>query len=417
MEAEYFAVLFFHRMRIQARNPMIRIAVFVVAILTSLASNVASAAAVDFTKQIQPIFTKHCVGCHGEKKKLGKLRLHNIGAIQERAAVDVHLLVAGNPDESELYERISLPADHKKRMPKKADPLPKEKIDLIRLWIEQGAVLAVAATVEKPVPEEHGEPEYPATEQPPAELPLPEVAPADPAAIDRVVKAGSQIMNLYADCPLLQISYALRSEPAGDADVAPLAYVAEQVFSLNLAGSNVSDGGMAVLGQLKNLSRLHLENSTVTDAGLAHIASLERLQYLNVYGTAVTDAGMAHLEGLNHLRKLYLWKTKVSYDVATALEKKIPGLEVNIGFDHPVIARKRLTKELEKAKQHAEETTADEERIKLEQDAATKAKQEAAKRLEELQKELDALEGDDKEKPAEPTDEAKQQGDQETAAK
>ena len=381
---------------------MIRHPAFVVAILTLLAGNGAFAAAVDFTKQIQPIFTEHCVGCHGEKKRLGKLRLHNVEAIQEKVAVDDHLLVAGNPDESELYERISLPADHKKRMPKKADPLPKEKIELIRLWIEQGAVLAA---VGKLVPGKNARSELP------AELPLPEVAPADPAAIDRVVKAGSQITNLYADCPLLQISYALRSEPAGDADVAPLADVAEQVFSLNLAGSNVSDGGMAVLGQLKNLSRLHLENSAVTDAGLAHVASLERLQYLNVYDTAVTDAGMAHLEGLKHLHKIYLWKTKVSYDAAMALEKQIPGLEVNLGFDHPVIARKRLTKELEKVKKYSEETTVDEEKLKLELDAATKAKQAAAKRLEELQKELDALEGGDKENPAEPAEEAEQPGD------
>ena len=196
---------------------MIRHPAFVVAILTSLAGNGAFAADVDFAKQIQPIFTEHCVGCHGEKKRSGKLRLHNVESIQEKLAVDDHLLVAGNPDESELYERISLPADHKKRMPKKADPLPEEKIELIRLWIEQGAVLAA---VGKLAPEEHGKPEYPAAEQPPAELPLPEVAPADPAAIDRVVKAGSQIMNLYADCPLLQISYALRSEPAPSSLVA-----------------------------------------------------------------------------------------------------------------------------------------------------------------------------------------------------
>ena len=62
-------------------------------------------------------------------------------------------------------------------------------------------------------------------------------------------------------------------------------------------------------------------------------------------------------------------------------------------------------------KKYSEETTVDEEKLKLELDAATKAKQAAAKRLEELQKELDALEGGDKENPAEPAEEAEQPGD------
>jgi mono/diheme cytochrome c family protein len=374
---------------------MIQLRSFVIVLLTLLASNDAFADAVDFTKQIQPIFAEHCVGCHGEKKKLGKLRLHTVAAIQEKASADEHLLVAGKPDESELYERLVLPAKHKKRMPKKADPLPKEKIELIRQWIEQGAVLAAVAAVA-----DHAKPE------PPAELPLPEVAAADPAAIERVVEAGGKVMPLYAGSPLLQITYAMNDEPAGDANLAPLADVAEQVYSLDLSGSNVSDGGMAILGKLKNLSRLHLENSKATDASLAHVAPLGRLQYLNVYGTAVTDAGMARLEGLNNLRNLYLWKTAVSYDVAMALEKKIPGLQVTLGFDHPVIVRQRLTKELEQAKQHSEEANAGEAKLKGELEAATKAKQAAQQRLDEVQKELESLEGGTKEKPAEPAKDA-----------
>jgi hypothetical protein len=380
---------------------MILIRAFVIVLLTLLASNGVLAADVDFAKQIQPIFAEHCSGCHGEKKKLGKLRLHTIAAIQEKVSADDHLLVAGKPEESELYERLTLPADHKKRMPKKADPLPKEKLDLIRLWIEQGAVLAAATTVEV-----HAEPKPKAVEQQPAALPLPEVAAADPAAIERVVEAGGRAINLYSNSPLLQISYALNSEPAGDANLAPLAEVAEQVYSLDLAGSNVSEGGMAVLAKLKNLSRLQLENSKLTDAGLAHVGSIERLEYLNIYGTAVTDAGMAHLEGLKHLRKLYLWKAKVSYDVAMALEKTIPGLEVNLGFDHPVIVRQRLTKELESVKKSSKEATANEAKLKGELEAATKTKQAAEERLKQVRKELKSLEGGAKEKPAEPAKEA-----------
>jgi len=362
------------------------------------------AADVDFETQIKPIFLEHCSSCHGEKKRLGKLQLHTPESIQKRAAADEHLLIAGKPEESELYQRLVLPADHKKRMPKKADPLAKEKIDLIRLWIEQGASLPVATLLEEPAPKEEPNEEKPVEKPKRERLPLPEVASADAAAIEKLHSAGAQVMSLYADSPLLQVSFALRSSPAGDADVAVMAAVAEQIYSLNLAGSQASDEGLAVLAKLKNLAKLHLENSATTDDGLTHVAGLERLEYLNLYGTGITDVGIAKLVGLKHLEKLYLWKTKVSYEAAMDLEKQIPELIVELGYDHPVIARKRLTKQLEQAKVQVEEATANAEQVKQELERAKKSDEAAKKRLEEIQKEFDSLDGDSEPEKSEKTE-------------
>ena len=129
--------------------------VFAATISALMSTTAFGADPVDFEKQILPIFMEHCAGCHGEEKGSGKLRLHTVKTIQEKLAADEHLLVAGKPDESDIYKRLVLPADDKKRMPKKADPLPKEKIDLIRLWIEQGATaIIVAAVTDKPAPAE-----------------------------------------------------------------------------------------------------------------------------------------------------------------------------------------------------------------------------------------------------------------------
>jgi len=270
-------------------------------------------------------------------------------------------------------------------MPKKADPLAKDKIELIRLWIEQGVLFTASFTAATL-------PEKPAREK----LPLPEVQPAADAAIEQLQATGCQVIHLFAKSPLLQVSFALRSSPTGDAEVAHLSAVAEQVYALNLAGSQVSNEGLAVLTNLKNLGRLHLENSTVTDAGLTHIAKLERLEYLNLYGTGITDAGIAQLKGLKHLEKLYLWKTNVSYDAAMELEKQIPGLKVDLGYDHPVIARKRLTKQMEQAQAQAKDAAASAEQSKHELERATKNDEAAQKRLAEIQEELKALDGDSK---------------------
>jgi hypothetical protein len=137
---------------------------------------------------------------------------------------------------------------------------------------------------------------------------------------------------------------------------------------------------------------LHLELSSVTDEGLAHIAGLSGLQYLNLYGTGVTDAGLKHFAGLKQLRRLYLWQTKASYDVAMSLEKDTPGLMVNLGYNHPVVAKMRLTKEIETAKKQAEEAKAEATKIEQQLASAKKNVEATGARVTEIEKQLKELE-------------------------
>jgi Planctomycete cytochrome C len=357
---------------------------------------------VDFEKQIQPIFVEHCIKCHGEKQASGKMRLHTAVGLKEKWDADKELLVAGEPDKSELYQRLVLPADDKKRMPRMADPLPKEKIDLIAAWIKEGAVLPdSAAAPASETPTEPAEGAEAADAEKPAEAPLPEAAPAPKEAIDKLTAPGAQVMPLFAESPLLQISFAHRAEPAGDAEIALLAGVAEQAYALNLADAKPTDAGLAPLAGLKNLATLHLERSSVTDAGLAHLSGLANLQYLNLYGTGITDEGLKHLKGLKRLQRLYLWQTKVSYDVAMSMEKDIPGLMVNLGYDHPVVVKMRLTKELEQVKKQSEEAKAEETKLQQQLEAAKKNAEASAARQAEIEKQLKELE-----QPATPVAEA-----------
>lgn len=348
---------------------------------------------IDFETQIQPIFLEHCGKCHGVEKASAKMRLNTAAGLKEKWDADKELLVPGDPEKSELYQRLMLPADNKKRMPKDADPLPKETIDLIAAWIKEGAVLPAVTTAAEPAAAPTDVPaETAAPAAKPDELPLPEVAAAPQEAIDRLTAAGAQVMPLFADSALLQVSFAHRGEPAGDAEVALLAGVADQVYALNLADAKATDAGLAALASLKNISALHLERSAVADAGLAHVSGLPSLQYLNLYGTAITDEGLKHLAGLKQLRRLYLWQTKASYDAAMALEKDTPGLLVNLGFNHPVVARIRLTKELELVKKQSEEAKAEEAKAQQQLEAAKKNAEAVNGRLAEIEKQLKEVE-------------------------
>lgn len=95
---------------------------------------------VDFEKQIAPIIKAACIKCHSAtppNKVKGKLRLET----KEHAlkgGSGGKAIVAGKPENSPFYTLL-LEADPEDRMPSDADPLPKEQIELIKKWIEQGA--------------------------------------------------------------------------------------------------------------------------------------------------------------------------------------------------------------------------------------------------------------------------------------
>ncbi len=100
---------------------------------------------VDFIRDIQPIFRDSCLSCHGEKKQKGQLRLDSkVSALQ--GGVGGRIIVPGKGKESKLVA-ILLEANADDRMPQKADPLSKEKIDLVRTWIDQGATWPDSASV------------------------------------------------------------------------------------------------------------------------------------------------------------------------------------------------------------------------------------------------------------------------------
>ncbi len=90
---------------------------------------------VDFARDIRPIFESVCLKCHGPVKPKGDFRLDSRAAALE----DGEAILPGKSGES-LLVQLLLTDDRKERMPQKAKPLQKEQIDLIRRWIDEGAV-------------------------------------------------------------------------------------------------------------------------------------------------------------------------------------------------------------------------------------------------------------------------------------
>lgn len=87
---------------------------------------------------VRAIFAHNCYQCHNENKRKGELVLDNKRGVY-KGGDSGPIIVAGKPNESELFKRISLPPDHDDVMPKKGKVLKKDEIKLVELWIENGA--------------------------------------------------------------------------------------------------------------------------------------------------------------------------------------------------------------------------------------------------------------------------------------
>ena len=114
-----------------------RIAYFIAVFLALLPPGFVRAE-VSFVRDVAPILTTRCTGCHGDKKAEGDYRLHTFEYLMLAGASESAAVKPGKPDESELLTRL-VDADASTRMPQEDDPLTPEEIDRIRRWIAEGA--------------------------------------------------------------------------------------------------------------------------------------------------------------------------------------------------------------------------------------------------------------------------------------
>lgn len=94
--------------------------------------------AVDFTRDIQPIFREHCYQCHGPQKQEAAFRLDHKPTALKGGDFGV-AIVPGKADESRLMHAV-LGTNPKMRMPRKGDPLTADQMAKIKAWIDAGAV-------------------------------------------------------------------------------------------------------------------------------------------------------------------------------------------------------------------------------------------------------------------------------------
>jgi len=116
----------------------------IVSILSGSLVGVSAEEPINFNRDIFPILSDKCFHCHGpdDKDREEDLRLDipdgPLGALTPRD--DYHIVKPGEPEESELWFRVTSEFDDEVMPPKSSRkaPLTKEEIELVTRWIKDG---------------------------------------------------------------------------------------------------------------------------------------------------------------------------------------------------------------------------------------------------------------------------------------
>lgn len=129
----------------------------------------APAAPVSFHRQVLPLLTARCAGCHQPAKAGGEIVLVSHATLAASRADGEPLVVAGQPDASALLASVLPRGERPPKMPKKGEPLAEREVALLRDWIAQGALDDTPAGAALPF----------SAEQPPTYAQLPVVTSLD----------------------------------------------------------------------------------------------------------------------------------------------------------------------------------------------------------------------------------------------
>ncbi len=297
-----------------------------------------------YSDLIAPVLEAKCASCHGADKQKGKLRVDSLDHLLKGGS-EGPSVVPGKVDESLSMVRIDLPLDDDEHMPPEdKEQLTDDEVKLLSFWISKGAsptakvsqlglseelkgnVTTVLASLK-------AMPAKPAvtvedTQKMEAQKKLAEEIMA------KVNATGATLMPIAQNTSDLRFSALNVATEFGDSQLKMLEPVANQIAMVDIARTKVSNAGLATIGKMVNLRQLKVEQTSISDEGLKALSGLGNLEYLNLYGTNVTDAGLAYLADLKKLNRLYLWQSKATSEGAEKLNKLLPDVIINLGWEH-----------------------------------------------------------------------------------
>ncbi|MBT3636770.1 MAG: hypothetical protein HN531_07520 [Opitutae bacterium] len=289
---------------------------------------------IDFEKHLMPRIRDDCTGCHGEpyvkngrtiQPKAG-LRLDSYELII-KGNLDGEIVSPGSPEESTLYQVVTLDPEDDEIMPPKGDPWDEEQILVLKRWIMEGAKAKPSATTvvqnEKPKVEE-----VPKKGASILDTIAKKVRPASKPQLEAAMKSGALVTPLSEKHSLVRVELASAAYQTDDSSLSLFSNIKNNISHLDLSKSKISDQALGTVKGYRNLTWLSLRNTEVGDRALESLAMMESLTYLNLVGTKVSDNGLKSLFSIKSLEEVYLWNSKVSEKGVKNLRNALPNCKI-----------------------------------------------------------------------------------------
>lgn len=125
----------------------------------------------------------------------------------------------------------------------------------------------------------------------------------------------------------------IRGGRIGDQGLVQLSRCSRLRF-LNLPQGQFSDAGLAALTDLPQLELLRFGSPHVTDAGMVHLQAMPRLRFLHLIAVPLTDRGLARIGQCERLESCYLDDIVLSDEAVEALLIARPQLHLHVDQEH-----------------------------------------------------------------------------------
>ena len=276
---------------------------------------------------IAPILENKCNSCHNDETQRGGLNLSSMEAIKT-GGDGGEIIYAGDPFESELFRRVTLPHSSEKYMPPKGEPLNYDEISLMQLWIREGSPDSL------PISDLNLTEEdellllrmFNLDTKPKAWYETVRVSPLAPELFEVIENVGLSVNTLAENNHLLDIQ-SVHMDTITVGELQEIQDAFGHITWLSLPNQNLTDDVLSLIKQMPNLTKLRLDNNPITNEGLKNLESLEHLEVLNLYGTKITNDGLASIQKIPSLKTVYLWQTGVT---AEGLEQAEIGDDIEV---------------------------------------------------------------------------------------
>jgi len=280
---------------------------------------------------VHPLIQNKCIACHATDENKGGLILENYSDLFKEADHS-QPVIAGNPDMSELFKRVSLPGDHEKAMPPRGAGFGYTDIQILRYWIGGGAdslatfnsndmTQELIALVRRDYGLDYSPKPY-------YEKVL--VDSLDEGLLTQLRNVGFRAKYLGETNLLLDVEY--RGDSIGKDEIRILNQVANHITFLKISDSKLSDDVLEELDDMQHLTKVDLSKNKLTGKMIPFLINHQHLESANLNETEIDIESLRNLLAQSDLSRVYVRNTEITAEEIPNLAQTYADVEIIVAF-------------------------------------------------------------------------------------